>query len=839
MISIRLNGVDVKTDQDNILQAALQNNIYIPHLCAHSDIPPSENCQASDKIYQFTELHLNQPGETKPGCELCLVKIGGDNNLRRACATKIKEGMIVETESSELSQIRKDHLSKILTNHPHACLTCVQHEGCSLTQCSSNVSVAERCCPKFGRCELQKVSEYIGIKQETPRYKPLNNDYLDNDPLIKRNYSLCIGCTRCVRACRDLRGIDALGYVIENNKVIVGCRLPSLKDSGCKFCGACIEVCPTGALTDRDLKLVERKHDLIPCQFACPAQINIPEYIRQIEIGAQEKALEVIREDTPLPTVLGKVCFHPCEEVCRRGKINEPISICALKRFACETNLPNRNRFTVLHPDKPVAIIGAGPAGLTTAYYLSKIGYPVTIFESQKEAGGMMRYAIPNYRLPIESLNNDLKQILTENVTLKLNQALGKDFNIQSLLKEGFKAIFISIGAQLPKLLQIKELPKKIKNDSNILWGIDFLKSIRSGKPFSIGKSVAVIGGGNVAIDIALTAKRLGAGTINLICLESADEMPAHDWEIEQAKEENIILNCSWGPDEIIYDVSGKTKGIKFIKCLSVFDEKKCFNPSFDKTSSSIIDADTIIIAIGQKLDASALQSSEIELTNIGNIKTNEATLETNQKGVFAGGEATHNPSSIVNAIADAKKAAISIDKFLGGSGDLDIKHPILLKHNFGHDETFAEKKREIMPKIRVSERLNNSNEVELGYKKEQAMKEASRCLQCDMRFYISPPVFPPQKEKYLTFSVENINLLPEKEGVYQLLDESKNIISIKGVSNLSESLKEQISTKSKACYFMFELDPFYTKRESELIQQYLARYGKMPASNDELSDLF
>jgi len=922
MVNIKINSKDISTESGkSILTSALDSDIYIPHICSHPDLEPiaDSDSQIADIIYQgnnpFKSTHPKNLSakEILNGCQLCLVEIKGINELQRACATMVVEGMEIFTDTERIRQARQENLAKILSEHPHSCLTCAQSEGCSLTQCSSNVPQNERCCHKFGRCELEKVSQYVGIPLTTSRYTPQNITLIENDLLFKRNYNLCIGCLRCVRACRNLRGVDALGFVVNDGKVIVGSRQPTLKDSGCKFCGACVEVCPTGAILDKIIIGADRIKSLVPCQSACPVGMDVPSYIRLIKEDRIKEAFEVIQHKVPLPSVLGRVCFHPCEENCRRKEVNEPIAICNLKRYAteCVTHQNNPQSARSLsrlqrdNPQSPIAIIGGGPSGLTAAYYLAQKGYSVSVFEANNEVGGMMRYAIPEYRLPLSVLSNDLNKITKHpNITIKTNSKLGMDFTIESLKKEGYTAILIAIGAQLPKKinLQSKESNESKKSDSidssdsvnsldSILWGINFLKDIRNGKIQTSkfkDKNILVIGGGNVAIDAALSAGRLGAENIQLVCLESRETMPAHKWEIEQASEEGIILNCSWGPKEIRnancelgIGNSGNPKSairntkfaIDFVQCTSVFDASGNFNPSFNTNICKTFQADIVIITIGQVPDTEELKNpaspesgcvinsitkEQITLNPNKTIRVDEDTLAV-QESVFACGEAVHNPSSIVESIADGRKAAENIDKYLGaarpdvageprpvgrGDGVIDSLLEIAKANPYlGRDESFAGYQRIKMPCINLDDRNNNFNPVESGYTKEMAQNEAKRCLQCDMRLTISPVIFPPETSRKghvqeLEFNAGNIKTAPAKEGVYILMDENKNTIVIKGVMNLQEALLEQ-ATNSKAKYFQYEIDPMYTKKESELIQQYLQKYGKLPSGGDELEDLY
>jgi predicted molibdopterin-dependent oxidoreductase YjgC len=318
-----------------ILQAARRADIYIPSLCYHPDLPSAKNGQSVYAVFQGeSKLENTMPEEPGKGCGICVVEVEGQGELLGSCATPVEEGMAVITASDRVKTKRQENLVPIMTRHRHACLTCAQQQGCPRSQCSANVPENERCCDQFGHCELQNIANYVGILDSTPRWVSTNLNLLKDHALFNRDYNLCIGCTRCVRACRDLRGIAAIGFVYnQNGQVQIGSVAETLEGSGCKFCTACVEVCPTGALVDKAVETATREDDIVPCKAACPAHIDIPGYLRMIAQGKANEANAIIREKVPFPGVLGRVCIHPCEEVCRRKEVNEPISICALKRF--------------------------------------------------------------------------------------------------------------------------------------------------------------------------------------------------------------------------------------------------------------------------------------------------------------------------------------------------------------------------------------------------------------------------------------------------------------------------------------------------------------------------
>jgi NADPH-dependent glutamate synthase beta subunit-like oxidoreductase/Pyruvate/2-oxoacid:ferredoxin oxidoreductase delta subunit len=837
-IEIIIDGNPVKTsDEATILDAALKAEIYIPHLCSHPELPPMEAGEGIDQIFQGTKAFSgNLKGEKledHQGCRLCVVQMGIEPDLVPACSTQVKNGIAISTSSPAIKKYRQERLSKILETHPHACLTCAQREGCAREPCSSNVPLDERCCPLLGNCELEKISDYVGIPDYTPRYVPQKTPIIENDPLFVRNYELCIACTRCVRACGDLRGVYALGYTYTNGKRVVGTvNAPSLAKAACKFCGACVEVCPTGALQDKKLGPGKaRERSLIPCKYSCPAGADVPQYIRFIRNGEFSKALAVILERTPFPSMLGRVCFHPCEQECRREEINEPIAICALKRFATEMDSTRwEEKITISSPTgKKIAIIGSGPAGLTAAYFLRRKGHDVVVYEAEKRIGGLLRSALPHYRLPKEALERDFGIIKATGIEFKTGIRIGADIALAEMLSSEFSAIFMATGAQISKRLKIPgaELDQ-------VFWGVEFLSQTKAGNAPQIGKNVVVIGGGGVAIDVALCAIRLGAETVQLACLESRQEMPAHKWEIEEATEENITIHCSWGPKKILQE-DNKVNGVKLVRCTSVFDEQGKFSPRFDDTETKELIGDTVILAIGQTSDLADLSlPASVGLTSWNTIAIDEGTMETSVQGLFAGGEVASGPLSAVEAIEAGQKASMAIDKYLGGSGEIftpliDYGTP---NPNIGRKEGFAELSRSYMPKIPISDRTSSFDEIELGFDEDLAIREAERCLQCDLRLNISSVQMPP--EKWLVFEKNAIIDMPEKSGVIQLLDESKEIILIQGTMTLRSTLLDLLGSADEACFFIVEEDEMYTKRESELIQQFLQAHGSLPRGNEE-----
>lgn len=837
-VTLWIDGTQVTAEEGTtLLRATLDAGVYIPHLCSHPDLPAFDAAGPTDAICRGGEKVMARDGAAYEGCGFCAVQVEGEEGFTLACHTPVAEKMRVSTESPELAVERKKKLAAILSHHPHACLTCAQQEGCSLTQCSSNVPEDLRCCEQFNRCELRKVSDFIGIPQDVPRYAFKNLPKIMDEPLFDRDHNLCIGCTRCVRACANTHGESVIGYVHDRDGFVVGPLAETLRESGCRFCGMCVEVCPTGALTDRDVQWARREEKLLPCRHTCPIELDVPEYSRFIANEDFESAAKVIRAKTPLAAVLGMVCFHPCEDVCRRGKVSEPLAICALKRFAMEQAGDGDATPAIDHTGKKAAIIGSGPAGLTAAHFLASKGHGVTLFEAMDQPGGMLRYGIPSYRLPVDVLDKQIDAILSnELVELKTGSRVGDSVGFEALRNDGFDAVLVTVGLQ-----QGKDLPADGCESIRVRQGTEFLRSAAMGEfsgAFFNGKRVVVIGGGNVAIDAARTSIRLGAEQVDQVCLESCDEMPAHEYEVEQAEQEGVRFHHSLGVRKIAAK-EGSCIDLEMMACCSVFDEAGKFNPSFNEDVTSALDADEIIAAIGQEADLSFFEGDKPSVDNAGSIQVDRETMETSVKGVFAAGDVANGPASVVEAIATGRKAAQAIDRLFGGDGDLEIETPAGAERFYlGRAAGFGDLPRTPMPCLAPDERKRDFTAVEMGFDTESAMAEAKRCLGCDLRLRLSEFVPPPVN--WMEFNASNVDTVPEADGVFQLLDESKVVLSITGTSNLRQELNEKLQDGSNARFFLFELDPMYSKRESELIQQYIQEHGEMPGGDDEdMDDLF
>jgi formate dehydrogenase beta subunit len=825
MPDITIDGKSFEVeDGRTILAAARECGVYIPSICDHPDLPPFENLPLAERVYHGGVAYENEPiapaalAELE-GCGLCVVEVDGRDEPVRACRTKVTAGMSIRTDTEPLVRLRQQRLIPILARHPHACITCAQREGCSLEDCSSNTAREDRCCPQFHNCELRKVAEYLGVSENTPRFHHEGLPVVEDEPLFRRDFNLCINCARCVRVCNQVRGVEALGIVHSGGRLIVGSVGPSLTESECRYCGACVEVCPTGCLTDQNGQPTDRRQWLVPCVDTCAAGADVPAYIRAVAHGDYGRAAALIRESLPLPNVLGHICFHECETECRRGQLNDPIAICAIKRLAVrEGDVEVLARAPEPADNgRKVAVVGAGPAGLSAAYFLRFKGYDVSVFDAAERAGGVPATAIPRYRLPREVLEKDVEFIRRSGVTIETGRAFSSAEEMTALVEDGFDALVVAVG-----LPSSKRIPIPGAELAGVRWGLEFLREAKDEKFVDLGANVVVVGGGNVAIDVAMTALRLSEGksAVRLYCLESRGEMPAHGFEIEKAEAEGIELHLGWGPVEIVGD-AGRVESISFQRCTSVFDERGNFAPRFDEGTKTSADATTVILAIGQAPSNSVPGARD---------------------GVFLAGDARgEGPFSVVDAVASGRTAAERIDKFLGGDGDvsLDLTGGGPPPSGWiGRVEGFAAMRRAAIPTADPSERRSHFGEIESDYTEEAARFEAGRCLQCDLRLSIGAVPLPP--ERWVAFARENVELAPEAEGVLILCGDDRKPTLIKGTTDIRATLEEKFTDGTVAAFFHWEEDGMYTKRESELIQQHLNQYGELPGGgDDELDDLF
>lgn len=588
--------------------------------------------------------------------------------------------------------------------------------------------------------------------------KAEENGLMHNIPNIDNGdtHAICNCCACSCYALRNAAQFTSPDMVRSNYGAEVD------KDK-CVACGQCVEYCPMNALklgqklcskkpipvkktlSPRDHMWTSKRWNpdyrenrenvaesgTAPCKTACPAHIAVQGYIKLASQGRYLEALELIKKENPLPAVCGRICPHKCEDACTRGDLDQPVAIDEIKKFIADRELNAGSRFIPVKRydyGKKIAVVGAGPAGLSCAYYLAVDGYNVTVFEKQEKLGGMLTLGIPSFRLEKDVVNAEIDILRELGVKFKTGVEVGRDVTLDELRSQGFEAFYIAIGAQSGRKLGIDG-----ENAKGVIAGVDFLREVNLGKAESLSGKVVVIGGGNVAIDVARTAIRENSENVGMFCLESRNEMPALPEEIEEALEENIIINNGWGPKRIVTE-NGRVSGVEFKRCISVFDANGKFSPKYDENDTKFVPADFVLLSVGQSIYwGDLLKGSKVILTRGNTASADDFTYQTNQPDVFVGGDAYTGPKFAIDAIAAGKQGAISIHRFVweGQSllyGRVRSGYRAFDKENViigGYDDTPRQRA------LHKADRKEPFSDARLTFTEEQVQSETARCLGC------------------------------------------------------------------------------------------------------------
>lgn len=538
----------------------------------------------------------------------------------------------------------------------------------------------------------------------------------------------------------------------------------------CVACGRCVEVCPAGAarlgqkLCTKHGEITYPKQELpdetkwgpekwspdyrdknqlncydtgtSPCKTACPAHLPVQGYIKMAAEGRYMDALKLIKTENPFPAVCGAICNRRCEDACTRGTIDQPVAIDEIKKFIAEQELHADKRYIPEmlnasgkpHPEK-IAVIGAGPAGMSAAFYLQKQGYPVTVFERQKRPGGMLVYGIPSFRLEKEVIDAEIEVLREMGVEFKCGVEVGKDITIQQLRDQGYKAFYVAIGAQGGRKTGVPG-----EDAEGVVTGVEFLNSVNQEGALTLSGKTVVVGGGNVAIDVARTALRCKSEEVSMFCLESAETMPAAKDEVEEAKEEGIQVNNGWGPKEILTE-NGKVTGIVFKRCTAVLDAEGRFNPQYDENDTRTVPCENVLLSIGQSIVwGELLAGTKVEFNRNGTAKADPVTFQTAEPDIFVGGDVYTGPRFAIDAIATGKEGSVSIHRFVHEGHSLtlgrNLRHFIELNKDDIQVETFDNAKRQI-PGKKAGMAKETFADLRSTFTEEQVKAEANRCLGC------------------------------------------------------------------------------------------------------------
>lgn len=538
----------------------------------------------------------------------------------------------------------------------------------------------------------------------------------------------------------------------------------------CVACGRCVEVCPAGAarlgqkLCTRHGEITYPKQELpdetkwgpekwspdyrdknqlncydtgtSPCKTACPAHLPVQGYIKMAAEGRYMDALKLIKTENPFPAVCGAICNRRCEDACTRGTIDQPVAIDEIKKFIAEQELHADKRYIPEmlnasgkpHTEK-IAVIGAGPAGMSAAFYLQKQGYPVTVFERQKRPGGMLVYGIPSFRLEKEVIDAEIEVLREMGVEFKCGVEVGKDITIQQLRDQGYKAFYVAIGAQGGRKTGVPG-----EDAEGVVTGVEFLNRVNQEGALTLSGKTVVVGGGNVAIDVARTALRCKSEEVSMFCLESAETMPAAKDEVEEAKEEGIQVNNGWGPKEILTE-NGKVTGIVFKRCTAVLDAEGRFNPQYDENDTRTVPCGNVLLSIGQSIVwGELLAGTKVEFNRNGTAKADPVTFQTAEPDIFVGGDVYTGPRFAIDAIAAGKEGSVSIHRFVHEGHSLtlgrNLRHFVELNKDDIQVETFDNAKRQI-PGKKAGVAKETFADLRSTFTEEQVKAEANRCLGC------------------------------------------------------------------------------------------------------------
>lgn len=618
--------------------------------------------------------------------------------------------------------------------------------------------------------ETEKGGRYITKEEALEIFKQAeDNGFVHQITNIDGENKIFAICNCNVNVCYALR----TSQLFNTPNLSRSAYVARVEKENCVACGKCVEYCPAGAvklgqkLCKADGSEVEypkvplpseqkwgrhmwtedyRDRNRIncydtgtaPCKTACPAHIAVQGYLKMAAQGRYQDALALIKKDNPLPAICGRVCNRRCEDACTRGSIDEAIAIDEVKRFIAEQDLKAETRFIpkkvvpTLNGEfkEKIAIIGAGPAGLSCAFYLAEKGYYPTIFEKNEKPGGMLVYGIPSYKLEKDVVAAEIDIIKAMGVEIKTGVEVGKDITIEELRKQGYKAFYIAIGCQGGKKPGVPG-----EDAIGVTTAVDFLREVGTTESYAIEGDVVVIGGGNVAIDAARCSGRVGAPKVSMFCLEDREHMPASVEEIEEAEDENVIINCGWGPKEILTE-NGKVTGVVFKKCTSVTDEDGRFAPVYDENDTMTVECKHVIFSVGQSIVwGNLLDGTKVELGRGNGAVADALTYQTAEPDIFVGGDVYTGPSFAIDAIAAGKEGAISIHRFVQPHSSLTIgrnrrdfieldKENILV-------ENYDNSSRQIPKKNNDIDHKKSFRDASLGFTEEQVKAEVARCLGC------------------------------------------------------------------------------------------------------------